>query len=51
MSSNGGPALEVRDLRVLVGGVPAVHGIGFTLARGRRTAGRQVLAKSRHGGQ
>src|SRR5262249_28601061 len=30
-------ALEVRDLRVLVGGVPAVHGIDFTLPRGRRT--------------
>src|SRR5262249_42627718 len=30
-------ALEVRGLRVLVGGVPAVHGIDFTLAQGGRT--------------
>ena len=35
MSSDA--ALEVRDLRVLVGRVPAVHGIDFTLPRGRRT--------------
>ena len=33
----GGTALEVRDLRVTVGGVPALHGVGFTLPRGRRT--------------
>jgi peptide/nickel transport system ATP-binding protein len=29
--------LEVRDLRVTVAGVPAVHGVGFTLPRGGRT--------------
>ena len=33
----GGAALEVRDLRVAVGDVPAIHGIGFTLPRGSRT--------------
>jgi peptide/nickel transport system ATP-binding protein len=32
-----GAALDVRDLRVVVGRVPAVHGISFTLPRGRRT--------------
>jgi peptide/nickel transport system ATP-binding protein len=32
-----GLALEVRDLRVLVGGTPAVNGVSFTLPRGRRT--------------
>ncbi len=30
-------ALEVRDLRVRVGETPAVHGVSFDLARGRRT--------------
>ena len=29
--------LEVRDLRVAVGTVPAVHGVSFALAPGRRT--------------
>jgi peptide/nickel transport system ATP-binding protein len=32
-----GPALDVRDLRVLVGPVPAVRGVSFILPRGRRT--------------
>ena len=31
------PLLEVRDLRVSVGDVEAVHGLSFTLPRGRRT--------------
>jgi peptide/nickel transport system ATP-binding protein len=31
------PALEVSGLRVRVGGLEAVHGISFTLSRGRRT--------------
>ena len=31
------PALEVRDLRVGVGDLEAVHGVGFELERGRRT--------------
>jgi len=30
-------ALDVRDLHVGVGAVPAVHGVSFELARGRRT--------------
>jgi len=35
--SGGDAALEVRDLSVAVGGVAAVHGIGFTLPKGSRT--------------
>jgi peptide/nickel transport system ATP-binding protein len=31
------PLVEVSDLRVSVGGLEAVHGVGFTLPRGRRT--------------
>ena len=30
-------ALDVRDLRVRVGEVPVLHGVSFTLPRGRRT--------------
>ena len=30
-------ALDVRDLQVRVGSVPAVHGVSFALSRGRRT--------------
>ena len=31
------PLIDVSDLRVSVGEVEAVHGVSFTLSRGRRT--------------